>query len=371
MVVSADPRIQQAEKIASAALERLRDDRIAPVPVNYAVWYGYYEKSDRHLVAAVEQAITSGSAITDGEIERLYEDHIGVTAQSKTLAETNRQIREAIRNLGVVLRDLGQDNEDYVAALTEFSGQLEGATGVQQLRRAVRAVAQQTRRMVDHHHSLGRQLASTAEQMAGMYRDIQDARRQALTDGLTGVSNRRGFDEDLAVAVEQATASRDPLCLVMIDIDHFKKLNDTFGHQVGDEVLRLVARVINDSVVQPHKTARYGGEEFAVILPETCLAAAVQVAERIRDKIAKRRIVKRSTGTNLGSVTVSAGAAELCAGEPCDALLERADSALYRAKQQGRNQVVVDVRAEGSGAAGGPSAPSAAASRASASPVSL
>ena len=369
--MSADPRIEQAEKIASAALGRLREVQLAPVPINYAVWYGYYEKSDGQLVAAVDKAITSGSAITDDEIERLYEDHVGVTAQSKTLAETNRQIREAIRNLGVVLGDLGQDNEEYVAALVEFSDQLEDATGVQQLRRAVDAIAQQTRRMVEHHHSLGRQLASTAERMAGMYRDIQDARRQALTDGLTGVTNRRGFDEDLAMAVDRAAASGDPLCLIMIDIDHFKRLNDTFGHQVGDEVLRLVARVINDSVVQVHTTARYGGEEFAVILPETCLEAAVQVAERIRNKIAKRRIVKRSTGTNLGSVTVSAGAAELRPGEHCDALLERADSALYRAKQQGRNQVVVDVPAAANSDADRPSAPSTAASRASASPVSL
>ena len=368
--MSKDQRVEQAEKTASATLERLRADHIAPVPVNYAVWYGYFEKTNGPLVAAVEQAITDG-AITDEHIERLYEDHIGFTAQSETLAETNRQIQEAIGNLRVLLRDVGQDNDEYAAALVEFSDQLKDATGIQQLRRAVQAIARQTQRMVEHHDSLGQRLALTAEQMADMYRDIQDARRQALTDGLTGVSNRRGFDEELTAATRRAGASGIPLSLIMIDIDHFKKLNDTFGHQVGDEVLRLVARVINDSVVQTHTTARYGGEEFAVILPETCLEAAVQVAERIRDKIAKRRIVKRSSGTNLGSVTVSAGVAERLAGERCDSLLERADAALYRAKQQGRNQVVVDAPPPTNPEATGKSAPSGAASRASASPVNL
>ena len=157
----------------------------------------------------------------------------------------------------------------------------------------------------------------------------------------------------------------------MIDIDHFKRFNDAFGHQVGDEVLRLVARVINDSVVQAHTTARYGGEEFAVILPETGLGAAEQVAECIRNKMAKRRIIKRSSGTNLGSVTVSAGAAELRAGEASDGLLERADAALYRAKQQGRNRVVIDVPMLANGKVAGWSAPFSVASRPNASPVNL
>ena len=368
--MSQDPHVEQAEKIASAALSRLRDDHVAPVPVNYAVWYGYYEKGNSFLVAAIDEARTRGATITDEVIERLYEDHIGFTAQSQVLVEANRQIREAIGNLRAVLRDAGHDNDGYAAALVEFSDQLQGATGIQQLRRAVHAIALQTQRMVEHHQSLGQRLASTTEQMADMHRDIQDARRQALTDGLTGIYNRRGFDEELTAAAQSAAMSGLPLSLIMIDIDHFKKFNDAFGHQVGDEVLRLVARVINDSVIQTHTTARYGGEEFAVILPETGLGAAEQVAESIRSKMAKRRIVKRSTGTNLGSVTVSAGAAELYAGEASDALLERADAALYRAKQQGRNQVVTDVPLPANGKAAGWSAPFRRANGSSASPVS-
>lgn len=369
--MSQDPRVEQAQKIASTALRRLRDDRVAPVPVNYAVWYGYYEKGNSFLVAAIDEALAQGAPITDDLIERLYEDHIGFTAQSQVLVEANQQIREAIGNLRAVLRDAGHDNDEYAAALAEFSDQLEGATGIQQLRRAVQAIARQTQRMVEHHQSLGQRLASTTEQMAGMHRDIQDARRQALTDGLTGIYNRRGFDEELVTAARSAGVSGLPLSLIMIDIDHFKRFNDAFGHQVGDEVLRLVARVINGSVVQAHTTARYGGEEFAVILPETGLGAAEQVAECIRNKMAKRRIIKRSSGTNLGSVTVSAGAAELRAGEASDGLLERADAALYRAKQQGRNRVVIDVPMLANGKVAGWSAPFSVASRPNASPVNL
>jgi diguanylate cyclase len=128
--------------------------------------------------------------------------------------------------------------------------------------------------------------------------------------------------------------------LLILDIDHFKKFNDTYGHQTGDEVLKLLASTMTKTVKGDDIPARYGGEEFAVILPETDLKGAVHVAEHIRQRISSKKLVNRATNQNLGRITVSIGAASFEFGEPLTDFMKRADQALYKAKGNGRDQVV-------------------------------
>jgi diguanylate cyclase len=128
----------------------------------------------------------------------------------------------------------------------------------------------------------------------------------------------------------------------MIDIDHFKKFNDTYGHLIGDEVLRVVARLLRENVKGRDTPARYGGEEFAVILPQTSLNHAAKLAEQIRNTLASRKVHDKRTDASYGTLTVSIGAAKFQPGEPLDPLVQRADQALYRAKNQGRNRVVTE-----------------------------
>jgi diguanylate cyclase len=133
------------------------------------------------------------------------------------------------------------------------------------------------------------------------------------------------------------------LCLVMIDIDHFKRFNDTYGHPMGDQVLRLVARVIADNVKGRDTPARYGGEEFAVILPNTSLADAATVAEQLRRAVSKRRVTRRDTMQDLGSVTMSLGVSQFRPGEQLQHFIDRADAALYQAKRAGRDRVLSEL----------------------------
>jgi diguanylate cyclase len=141
----------------------------------------------------------------------------------------------------------------------------------------------------------------------------------------------------------KARNAGEPLVLLMVDIDLFKRFNDTHGHQVGDQVLRLVARTLTDCVRGGDLPARYGGEEFAVILPRTTLVNSRPIGERIRTTLAARKIVRRNTGEALGGITVSLGAALYRVGESADTLIQRADSALYSAKKQGRNRLVLET----------------------------
>jgi len=171
-----------------------------------------------------------------------------------------------------------------------------------------------------------------------------DLARLAHTDGLTGLPNRRHFDEAFARAREQAARDRRPLALVLLDADRFKRYNDTYGHLAGDEVLRAVARVLQRQVREPEEAAcRIGGEEFAVLLPLTTGPEAVARAERIRRALARLQIPH--VGNEGGIVTVSLGVAEAVPGEAGGQCFAAADAALYEAKRQGRNRVVAGPEA--------------------------
>ena len=131
----------------------------------------------------------------------------------------------------------------------------------------------------------------------------------------------------------------EPLSVLIADIDHFKHFNDTYGHQLGDQVLKLVARTLTKSVKGRDTPARYGGEEFAIILPQTRLKDASVVADQIRQTITRHKLVGKESGDDYGVITLSFGASQYRPGEPLGNLVRRADAALYHAKRSGRNRV--------------------------------
>ncbi len=166
-------------------------------------------------------------------------------------------------------------------------------------------------------------------------------RRDATVDGLTNLANRRAFDDRLIAATTAARKTPAPLTLAVLDIDHFKLFNDTWGHQTGDQVLRYVASVIARLAPAPRFAARYGGEEFAIIFPEERQREVAATLEAIRLEVSSRSLKRRSTNEDLGTITLSAGLAELRPGEEAMGLLERADEALYASKRGGRNRVTL------------------------------
>lgn len=165
----------------------------------------------------------------------------------------------------------------------------------------------------------------------------QEYKRHASVDGLTGLHNRRRLDELLPRYLGRAGHGHDALCLIMADIDHFKRFNDTFGHATGDDVLLQVAQVLEDKSRPSDFVARYGGEEFAIVLPETTSEQAVVVSERLRTAVEQLQLTQND-GTALPQITVSLGIAEATASETPQSLLDRADKALYAAKRSGRNR---------------------------------
>ena len=175
--------------------------------------------------------------------------------------------------------------------------------------------------------------------MTRLREHLEQVRRDATTDGLTNLANRKAFDEEAEKVLADAKRDGQSFTLAVLDIDHFKNFNDTWGHQTGDQVIRFVASVIGRTAAPPRFAARYGGEEFAMIFPGESAAQARAALEEIRVEISSRMLKRRSTNEDLGTISISSGLAHWTKGESLDTLIERADGALYYAKRNGRNQV--------------------------------
>jgi diguanylate cyclase len=233
-----------------------------------------------------------------------------------------------------------KSSAEYGRTLAQTHGGLEAASDdPESLKSVVSGLTSATRAQLEQNSVLERQLAETTAEVARLREHLEQVRRDATTDALSNLANRKCFDEEAERALAEAKAAGQSLTLAVLDIDHFKTFNDTWGHQTGDQVIRFVASVIGRMAPPPRFAARYGGEEFAMIFPGETLALAKAALEEIRLEIASRMLKRRSTNEELGAITISAGAAQWKRGENIDALIERADAALYHAKRNGRNRV--------------------------------
>jgi diguanylate cyclase len=229
---------------------------------------------------------------------------------------------------------------DYTQNLNNAARTLGLDTDDASVRAIVESLVTATAEMQQNNQVLEARLSASKQEIDQLQENLETVRTESLTDPLTTLANRKSFDDALARAIAEARARNEHLSLVMSDVDHFKKFNDTFGHLTGDQVLRLVAMSVKQNVKGQDIAARYGGEEFAVVLPNTVLRAAMTVADHIRCAVMGKELMKRSTGEHLGRVTISIGVAALRADDTPQTLIERADACLYAAKRNGRNQVV-------------------------------
>jgi diguanylate cyclase (GGDEF)-like protein len=185
---------------------------------------------------------------------------------------------------------------------------------------------------------LAQRLRGTDSSIAESVRMRRQSEHEARVDGLTGLHNRRWLDETLPRVINRHQRDERPCCLLMVDIDHFKDFNDNFGHQAGDRVLTVVGRLFSTHVRPTDLLARYGGEEFTVILPDTDRAGARVAAERLRDAV-RRTQTKTTDGAELPAITVSIGIGQVGSKKDASEVIEEADKALYKAKENGRNRV--------------------------------
>ena len=328
------------------AITLMERHKALPSPENYELWFAYAGQRNAALVSALDQAVRDGRASDLDHAGLLHARFFG-QSPSETFEEIGVQLNVELNKLTGSLMQAGEDTAVFDKTLTHAGAELDH--GVPDIKSIVQKLAAATRAVQVRNKSLEEQLQSLAKEVDGLRTRMESIRKESLTDALTGLANRRCFDDTAQRAIDAAMTEGKPMSLIISDIDHFKKFNDTYGHSIGDQVLRLVAQSLKTNVKGKDLAARFGGEEFVVILPETSLENASRVANDIRKTVETKKIVQKSSGKDMGTVTLSLGVAQYVPGEDIADLLNRADACLYSAKRGGRNRVVTEKDIVGTG----------------------
>lgn len=330
----------QSDIWAHKTLDRLKADGLQPTPENYAVFYNYFSGLHAELISAIDAILKSAPVLTQAQCTDVYENFLGLHAQHRFLQKASEAVDSELKTVLGVIQAAAKGTDDYTKTLNNFSGKLVGTASLDQIRDAVNKVAQDTRVMAEQNIQLQSQLSQATEQLSDMRESLDRAHQESQIDQLTQVGNRKFFDRELARSMAESANTGIPLSVLMIDIDFFKKFNDNYGHLVGDQVLRLVAKTLVENLKGRDIIARYGGEEFVILLPQTTTPDAEKVANQLRASLGTKQLKKRSTNETLGVITISIGATQYTKDEDVESFIGRADGALYKAKQTGRNKVV-------------------------------
>lgn len=336
-----DHEFKRALGYANSALDLLKKSSIPPYPQFYELLYTYATGVNPTLNHRINAIFASGESPSASLAETLYNEFLksDVNDRMSTVSERMQVRIEAVHS---AIDHAMTTANAYSGSLQSAQGDLDREIEPEDLRLLAGRLLTETRRMQDTNRMLEQKLEASRDDIAALQRDLDDVRRESLLDPLTKIANRKSFDEGLRSAIAEARQTGNPLCLILMDIDHFKSFNDTYGHQTGDQVLRLVAMTIKSNIKGRDLAARYGGEEFVAILPNTDLKGAVIVAENVRQAIHGKELLKRSTNEKLGRITASFGVAAFHAADTAGSLIERADRCLYAAKHAGRNRVLTE-----------------------------
>ncbi len=320
------------------ALPLMARYQIPVTPQNYAVWYDYVAGVNEPLKQSIDDMMMGDGSLTEDFIEDLYHRFV-INPILKKLAQARESIRSLLEEIDDGVANSDGEVTRYEASLAGYSSRLEADIGSAELRTIIERLADETKSVRETGARLHERLEQSRQEAEALRKELEQARHEATTDALTGLANRKAFYRALEQLTNAAVDGDETLCLLVADIDHFKNINDSYGHLLGDKVIRYIGSIINDCVKGKDLVARYGGEEYAVLLPDTAYQGALAVAESVRQSIERGRLVRSDTRERIGTVTVSIGVTEFRPGESQEDFIGRADEALYRAKQAGRNRV--------------------------------
>ncbi len=329
--------LSQSSEFLRLAIALLAKHKIPADPHNYQVTYECVSGRNQALVEALSQLLKQNPNPSDEQLESLYQSYF---VQDEAALEMMRT--EIRRIIHCMLKDFSHsDNQlsHYSQTLNQFVTILDTEKAPEHLLTSTQKVIEETRSLEHSQQHIEKQMNNVIAEIDLLRKELEQVKEESKMDALTGIANRKAFDIEIDATILAARNSREPFSLLMLDIDHFKLFNDTYGHLVGDKVLRYVATLLKRNIKGRDFVARFGGEEFMIILPATNINGAMVISEQIREAISSGTLTAKDNDVSYGKLTLSIGVTQFRASDLSEVLIDRTDKALYLAKERGRNRV--------------------------------
>ncbi|MBU1195460.1 MAG: GGDEF domain-containing protein [Proteobacteria bacterium] len=307
-------------------------------PVNYTVWYEYVSGKNAKLKKALDLSIQQEKSINNELVEALYQKYVADGDRlvvSKLLTKISLMLKEIAGHVTETEGDLAGHGQ----SLGELAARVADVNDFNEMKDIVDQMLIETKELLNSGKRLQSRMKISSEDLKQLQQELEKSQQEAQTDVLTSLINRRGLEKRLELERIRARQNNSSFSIIMVDIDHFKTVNDTHGHLVGDSLLKSIAQLLKTHLRKNDIAARYGGEEFLILLTETGIDGAMAVGEKIRKALSAKEWKVKDTGKSMGKITVSMGVALYRLNEPEKDLIKRVDDALYLAKKKGRNQI--------------------------------
>lgn len=333
--------------------EFLKNHKLVPNPVNYLVAYVHVTEKNDELSTAIAALENDGTRLDRFRIKVLFEQHLMSSAEAQCEAmfyQADSMMSQTITKLG----SAGSGLNDFDSVVSEQKSRLRSANNPEDIAKVAQTLVNATEKAQLQTRELQSDLEDVQQEAVVLREELERLKHESQTDGLTGLLNRKALEQTLQDLDHQPDDIEEPCCdysILMLDIDHFKGINDNYGHVLGDQVIKKVAQTIKNGVRGNDMVARYGGEEYLVLLPDTPAAGARVVAESIRSAIEKLRLVEKKSERKIPPFTISVGTATRKADEFSEDVIERADRCLYFSKRNGRNRYTTDEMLEAAASA--------------------
>lgn len=334
-MLQGDRRIGQRERQLDEIARFLNFHRLEVSVQTLGIAHSYLTGADPQLARQVDRQVLARKPVTQDWLEEISARH-GRVDELATLATLMQRLEASVDDFSRTSADVRVATSEYSHAIEAHIDELEQ---VNKAGLVISELASITKAMLRRTRDIEKQMVRSEAQTRALKRRLAEARRSSEEDHLTGLPNRRAFEARFEQEYLAARGAAEPLCVAFCDIDLFKRINDTHGHEAGDRVLKLVAESLSRISGDTCHVARHGGEEFVVLFRNQTLAAAAAMLDSLREELAARRLVNRATEEPFGQVTYSGGVADAFAYPNRRMALRAADAALYRAKQDGRNRI--------------------------------
>ncbi len=340
MIMTENPNgLEETIEIAKKIFAKTAQSKIILTPEAYQLWFEYFAGSIDTLKAEMDEILASGVFFSESITGKLHTKYFNNQEESAILDKVHLETQKIIKDIFSELLTTSQLASNHGMKLDDYVEKLNSATHLSEVQGVVKGIVQETANMAESSRALQDKLKEATTQTEKLKHQLKKTEEEANQDGLTGLNNRKAFDKKIKELVDEFKRDGSFFSVIILDIDFFKKFNDTYGHQTGDYVLQLLGGILQKNLKGKDFPARYGGEEFIVLLPNTTLDQAIIVAEQLRIQISVKKPTDPKTGKPIEKITVSLGVSIINRQDTVETVVGKADKALYLAKDSGRNNV--------------------------------